>query len=262
MADESICSVDGCGKAARKRGYCNGHYLKVLRYGDPLVSPGRKPPPNRLVEMVGQKFGCLTVVSREPRARGQAYWRCVCDCGGEKVTAGQSLRIGATTSCGCLRPDRSRKNATRHGHAATGKETPEYKAWNSAIQRCTNPNNKSFPHYGGNGIKVCKRWRQSFEAFLADMGPRPSSNHSLDRYPDRRGHYEPGNVRWATQDQQSENRDFARGANHGAAKLSVEDVLAIRSSPLNSVQLAGRYGVSPSAIQRIRNGTSWVGKAV
>jgi hypothetical protein len=72
-------------------------------------------------------------------------------------------------------------------------------------QRCYNPNNRNFPNYGGRGITVCAAWRDDFAAFLHDMGPRPSPDHSLDRFPDNDGNYEPGNVRWATPDQQRGN---------------------------------------------------------
>lgn len=94
-----------------------------------------------------------------------------------------------------------------HGHArqADGKASPEYAAWNAMRQRCRDKNHEFFHHYGGRGIKVCKRWDSSFEHFLADMGERPSAKHSLDRYPDNNGNYEPTNCRWATPKQQHRN---------------------------------------------------------
>lgn len=95
----------------------------------------------------------------------------------------------------------------KHGHNRkfTGK-SPTYSCWDSMKQRCRNPKHIAYRYYGGRGIKVCDRWNQ-FENFLADMGERPSARHSLDRYPDTDGHYEPGNVRWTTKREQALNRN-------------------------------------------------------
>jgi hypothetical protein len=83
--------------------------------------------------------------------------------------------------------------------------TPEKRLWGHMIERCTNPNHHAWKNYGGRGITVCDEWRQSFSAFLAHVGPRPTPNHSLDRYPNNDGNYEPGNVRWATRSEQRAN---------------------------------------------------------
>lgn len=93
---------------------------------------------------------------------------------------------------------------TTHGHAARASRSSEYEIWKSIIQRCTNKNAKAYPDYGGRGICICDSWRNSFEAFLADVGPRPSPGHSLDRE-NNDGNYEPGNVRWATRTEQNRN---------------------------------------------------------
>src|SRR4051812_27100935 len=77
-------------------------------------------------------------------------------------------------------------------------ESKEYRAWANMLTRCYNPKYVNFHRYGGRGVRVCERWRLSFDAFLADVGPATSPQHTLDRFPDRSGHYEPGNVRWAT----------------------------------------------------------------
>ena len=96
----------------------------------------------------------------------------------------------------------------KHGQTRGG-WTPEYGAWVHMRQRCNNPKNTSFRYYGGRGIRVCDRW-DSFENFLADVGVRPSTDHSLDRYPNQKGNYEPGNVRWATRADQNRNRSNTR----------------------------------------------------
>ena len=88
----------------------------------------------------------------------------------------------------------------RHGMTLT----PEYRTWRGMKQRCLNPKATQFSYYGGRGVTVCNRWRDSFEAFLADVGPRPNGM-TLDRFPNAGGNYEPGNVRWANQVQQVTN---------------------------------------------------------
>ena len=93
----------------------------------------------------------------------------------------------------------------KHHSAETRSYDSERARWRTMIARCTNAASLSFSIYGGRGITVCDRWRESFEAFREDVGPRPSAAHSLDRIDNDRG-YEPGNVRWATRRDQARNR--------------------------------------------------------
>ena len=97
---------------------------------------------------------------------------------------------------------------TTHGAYLGGKELPEHYVWRSMLNRCNNPKDKSWPRYGGRGIGVCSKWR-SYEAFLADMGPRPSPTHSIERG-NVDGNYEPRNCSWATQAQQAQNKAGTR----------------------------------------------------
>lgn len=94
-----------------------------------------------------------------------------------------------------------RKYPYKHGMHGT----PEYKTWAAIIQRCNNPKNPKYSYYGGKGITVCKRWL-TFENFLTDIGLRPSVQHTIDRFPNGEGNYEPKNCRWATKKQQAQNR--------------------------------------------------------
>ena len=94
--------------------------------------------------------------------------------------------------------------------------TSEYKAWIAMKDRCLNPNSSNFHGWGAKGVSVHTAWREDFTVFLKDVGPKPSAKHSLDRYPNKEGYYEPGNVRWATKYEQTHNRrPLKRGSEHG-----------------------------------------------
>lgn len=133
---------------------------------------------------------------------------CRCDCGSIEVFRLPALRSGKTQSCGCLALEMAIERGHKYGgqtktHGGTG--TAEYQIWLGMKARCLNPNSPGYERYGARGIGVCQRWIDSFPAFLADMGPRPSEVHSIDRYPNQSGNYEPGNCRWATAKEQARN---------------------------------------------------------
>jgi hypothetical protein len=113
-----------------------------------------------------------------------------------------------------------RHNSYHLKHGATG--TREHQAWQGMQRRCYTPTNREFKNYGGRGIRVCDRWRRSFSDFLRDVGPRPTAEHSLDRV-DVNGHYEPGNVRWATASEQANNLRKTVRLTHGGRTLSVSE---------------------------------------
>jgi hypothetical protein len=161
------------------------------------------------VLMVGRRFGRLVVQAPARDESGVLVWNVLCDCGTRTTARGHHLRAGRSRSCGCLKREvTASRNAARarHGEArSAGPRSAEYGAWTSMIARCERRGWRDFRHYGGRGIRVCERWRRSYEAFLADMGRRPSPEHSLDRI-NVNGHYEPENCRWATRTEQRHNQ--------------------------------------------------------
>lgn len=162
--------------------------------------------PSSYLDITGRRFGKL--IARWPAGQnkqGAVIWLCSCDCGNHTSVVSASMIAKRTSSCGCGVGQSTRSRFTKHGHAADYKTTSEYRAWDAMIQRCHNPKTKFYSYYGGRGIKVCDRWRKSFASFIADMGKKPDSKLTLDRFPDNNGNYEPGNCRWATRKQQSAN---------------------------------------------------------
>jgi hypothetical protein len=157
--------------------------------------------------MIGRRFGKLVVL--RPAGTDKLRHRMfvvACDCASAEITVrGSHLRDGHTQSCGCAISAGGRAGKIKHGEARNN-GTTEYAIWRGILRRCLNPKAKDYEDYGGRGITVCASWRDSYEAFLADMGRRPSPQHSVDRFPNKNGNYEPGNCRWATASEQNGNR--------------------------------------------------------
>ena len=212
MASPSLCSAPGCENPARQNRYnaCSKHEARMRRGGS--FEP--RQPKQTLSQLLGGRaeIGHWTII-----AEGEPYHRktadgsphhlgvqrtalCRCDCGVVRNVSIQTLKKGASHHCGCRNGE---KNADLHGTHLMSK-TSEYRAWAKMKERCRNPNNKDWHNYGGRGIRVCDSWVDDFEVFYADMGPKPSRSHSIDRI-DVNGNYEPGNVRWATKSEQMQN---------------------------------------------------------
>lgn len=170
--------------------------------------------------LVGQRFTRLLVIESAGQGKhGRSLWLCKCDCGNTRVISTGDLNAKKRMSCGCLRNEMVSERRRTHGLSTSS----EYKIWERMVSRCHNPDDAAFDRYGARGITVCDRWRTSFETFLADVGTRPSDSHSMDRYPNNDGNYEPANCRWATDTQQGRNKRNNNLLTHDGKTLSVSE---------------------------------------
>lgn len=184
----------------------------------------------------GDRFGKLVILAVESGADARVLARC--DCGKETRPLRGNVVQGRTVSCGCH--GRSGMHRT-HGLS----DTPTYIVWINMRRRCEDEKNSRYSSYGGRGIRVCDSWR-SFEAFLADMGPRPDGM-SLDRI-DTNGHYEPENCQWATVTQQVRNRRVSArwviGEEEFDSQKDAAAYLGVSQSRISQLANAGRGTVS------------------
>lgn len=165
-------------------------------------------------DLTGQVFNHLTVIELgEPQGKVRR-WKCICRCGKETQVPTYHLRTGGIKSCGCLQ----RESVVTHGQSYGA----EYQAWKGIKRRCYSKKSRMYKRYGGRGITVCQRWRDSFANFFADMGKRPSAKHSIERI-DNNGNYEPSNCKWATDAEQTRNTSRNVYVEFRGERLTVQD---------------------------------------
>ena len=192
-----------------------------------------------IIDMTGQKYGKLTVLSfygRQGKSQ-HATWKCRCDCGNIKIIVGASIRAKRSLSCGCESKNTrfTSKRMKKHGKSYDR----VYKIWQGMIKRCLDSNGQKSHLYFGKGIKVCERWKK-FENFYADMGD-PAPKMTLDRI-DGNGNYEPSNCRWASREVQANN-------------TSSNKKIQFNGQILNAGQWAKKIGIKPNTlIYRLRRG--------
>jgi hypothetical protein len=192
---------------------------------------------------IGQKFARLKVIGEAPmhvstsgkRITRRSACFCLCDCGKTVSVTFNDLSRGKTQSCGCA--------LVTHGFCTNEGEHPLYRTWTAMIQRCTNPETERYEDWGGRGIKVCERWLHSFPNFLADVGERPPGK-TLDRWPDKNGNYEPGNVRWATVKEQQRNMRSNR-------------VFTVQGVTGCMIELCEHFKISTSTVKHRIDGMKW-----
>jgi hypothetical protein len=178
---------------------------------------------SKLKNLIGQQFGKLTVLEFTGARNYKRYWKCLCECGNISEVITARLTNGHTKSCGCL-------SGEKHGKC----KIPEYAVWCGIIKRCSNIKEKAYKNYGGRGIAICGRWLHSFENFYADMGARPSPEHTIERKDNDKG-YSPDNCKWATTKEQ--NRNYRRNVmiTHKGETLCMSD-------------WANKIGISPDLL--------------
>lgn len=180
----------------------------------------------QLISLTGNRYGRLLVVEHAgprtlPSGRVKHYWLCRCECGTEKEIVGDSLKRGLTRSCGCLHREIASPERQMSNH-------PEYRSYRSMLSRCCIPSAAGYEYYGGRGIEVCERWKESFWNFLEDMGERPEGM-TLDRL-DADGNYEPGNCQWACKRTQARNQFKLSDADLRFVKATKEPLVFIFNS--------------------------------
>lgn len=202
--------------------------------------------PPKIENLIGKKFGHMEVMSYIGKIKRSHsgyihYWLCRCDCGVTKRAISWSLKQGLIKSCGCKKSELMRKTLGPRKRIA---DNPAYGCWTSMKARCYDKNHMHYRNYGGRGIVVCERWINSFANFLADMGDRPSDKHSIDRFPDKNGNYEPGNCRWATAREQGSN-------------MRTNVIIDFRGKSLTIIEWSRSLGIGYTTIrERIRRGWS------
>lgn len=147
----------------------------------------------------------LTILGPGLPRKGRKTLLCSCTCGTIKMIAASDVRQNKTRSCGCLGTEVKKAMHVTHGETVGGRLSTEYEAWKGMLARCYRETHKRYQDYGGRGIVVCDRWRNSFENFLEDMGRKPSPELSIERR-DNDGEYAPDNCVWGTDKEQRANK--------------------------------------------------------
>jgi hypothetical protein len=162
-----------------------------------------------MIDITGERFGNFVALERGDLVDGHQYkWKFRCICGNVVQSRVNHMRSGKRVSCGCLGRPAARKPIKSYDTITIER------AWYAMIDRCTNEDHPDYHNYGGRGITVCNRWFNNMPQFVLDMGPKPTSEHSLHRI-DNEGNYEPSNCKWATREEQNSNRRPQLKFKHG-----------------------------------------------
>lgn len=157
---------------------------------------------SKKLEILGNVYSRLTVISKEPAFKNKTYWKCLCECGALCIVAGSGLISGNTKSCGCYKRDRIKQVITKHGMS----NTSEYNSWYDMKRRCLDPKNDHYQDYAGRGISVHEDFVTSFSKWYEEIGEKPNDSQrwSVGRI-DNNDWYTYGNIRWELDATQARN---------------------------------------------------------
>lgn len=197
----------------------------------------------KIYNLENQRFGRLRVIGEDGRDKGHVLWLCECDCGQLAHASSNALVKGSKRSCGCLRRELNNTNPLR--------QHPAYSRWLSMMARCYQPSTVNFKDYGGRGITVCDRWRESPAKFIQDMGI-PPEGLSLERLDNNKG-YSPDNCIWASRQQQNRNKRTTQ------LTLELACYILFRSQAGESLRkIADAYGVTYTAALEVVRRRTWL----
>lgn len=212
---------------------------------------GAMPRGNQRAQIAGLELGWLTGVAFVRMDRNQkSIWLFRCRCGHTEERAAAtvllSIRKGREPKCkqcnaAVLRKTLNISLAQRPNWRRGARRHPLHSIWRHMVRRCDSPKDRDYANYGGRGIRVCERWRESFWLFTEDMGQRPSPQHSLDRI-NNDGNYEPGNVRWATAQMQCSNQRRTKFVECGGASITVSEAARMHGMSPVTLHLRLRHG--------------------
>lgn len=213
------CKVEGCERSHEALGYCEKHYKRFKKWGDPLYVK---------INMVNS--GVCSIDGCNNKYHGLGF------------CSDHYLKFK-------VYGDPLFEDKNRHGMSGI----PEYKVWTGMKQRCSNTSNRNYPRYGGRGITVCDRWKDSFTDFYEDMGSRPTPTHQIDRI-DNDGNYEPDNCRWVTQKENARKQQRTKLTMEKAKEIRIK--YKVENFPIKKLSII--YNVSISNINQIINNRIWV----
>jgi hypothetical protein len=191
----------------------------------------------KIIDLSGERFGRLIVLSRAPNNKKTTRWLCLCDCGITKAINATCLTKEITQSCGCLRKEKTGKQFSRHGMT----NSSEYSIWCAMKRRCSDKNNRYYHRYGGRGIVVCDNWKDSFENFYKDMGKKPDG-YSIDRI-DVNGNYSPENCKWSNAVEQANNKSTNNFLTYGDETHTIAEWSRIGGIPQTALHQRIKSGM-------------------